>query len=50
MNEPPRVADYTTRRQYNADYAKRNREAIRARKREWRKRRGARLKQPKETQ
>lgn len=32
----PKIADYTTRKSYQQDYAKENREAINARKREWR--------------
>ncbi len=34
---PPRIADYTTRANYQSDYRKKNREAINARKRAWRK-------------
>ncbi len=36
-DEPVRVADYTNRSNYQKNYAKSNREAINARKREWRK-------------
>lgn len=32
----PKIADYTTRRSYQQNYAKENREAINARKRAWR--------------
>jgi hypothetical protein len=33
---PPQIADYTTRKSYQQNYAKDNREAINARKRAWR--------------
>jgi len=39
MKSPSKIADYTERKEYQRNYSKKNREAINARKREWRKRR-----------
>jgi len=43
MNAPPKLPDYTTRKSYQEQYRKANREAINARKREWKKRRKSEL-------